>query len=70
MLLYKLLYSLFPLARSFDFDLILGYFLTFWASNRLFLGFVYGSETALRSTHVVLQLSFSMIPPILILNLT
>ena len=36
--------------------------MTFWGPNRLFLGLGEGSNTALRSTHVVEQLSFSMLP--------
>ena len=40
---------------TFDFDLIIGSFFTFWGLNGLFLG----------SNHVVEQLSFSMIPLIL-----
>ena len=37
-------------------------FLTFLGHNRLFLGAIWGSKTVLESTHVVEQLSFSMIP--------
>ena len=43
---------------TFDFDLIFGSFLTFWGSG-------WGSKTVLGSTHVVEQLSFSMLPSIL-----
>ena len=46
----------------FDFDLILGLFLTFLDPNGIFLGSMWGSKTVLGSTHVVEQLSFSMIP--------
>ena len=45
---------------TFDFDLILGSFLTFWGPNGLFLGLGKGSHTVLGSTRVVEQLSFSM----------
>ena len=45
---------------TFDFDLILGSFLTFWGPNGLFLGLGKGSKTVLESTHVVEQLLFSM----------
>ena len=47
------------------FGLILGSFLTFWGPNGLFLGLWKGAKTVLGSTHVVEQLSFSMIPSIL-----
>ena len=57
-----LLFSLFPSILMFDFDLILGLFLTFLGPNGLFLGSMWGSKTVLGSTHVVEQLSFSMIP--------
>ena len=50
---------------TFDFDLILGPLLTFWGLHRLLLGLEYGSTTILGSTHVVEQLSFSMLPSIL-----
>ena len=50
---------------TFDFDLILGSFLIFWGPNGLFLGLWKGSKTVLGSTHVVEQLSFSMLPSIL-----
>ena len=55
------LFSLFPSTLMFDFDLILGIFLTFWGPNVLYLGSMWGSKTVLGSTHVVEQLSFSMI---------
>ena len=45
-----------------DFHLILGSFLTFWGPNGLFLALVKGLYTVLGSTHVVKQLSFSMLP--------
>ena len=50
---------------TFDFDLILGSFLTFWGPNGLFLGLGKGSNSVLGSTHVVEQLSFSMLSLIL-----
>ena len=50
---------------TFDFDLILGSFLTFWGPNELFLVLGKGSKTILGSTHVVEQPSFSMLPSIL-----
>ena len=43
----------------------MGSFLTFWDPNGLFLGLWKGSKTVLGSTHVVEQLSFSMLPSIL-----
>ena len=42
-----------------------GSFLTFWGSNGLFLGLGKGSNSVLGSTHVVEQLSFSMLSSIL-----
>ena len=35
----QLSFSMFLSILTFDFDLILGSFLTFWVPNRLFLGF-------------------------------
>ena len=52
----QLLFSLFPYILMFDFDLILGLFLTFWA----LMGYFWGSKTVLGSTHVVEQLSLCM----------
>ena len=57
---------MFLLILTFEFDLILGSFFTFWGPNGLFLGLGKGSNTVLWSTHVVEQLSFSMFPSILI----
>ena len=54
-----------PLIVTFNFDLILGSFLTFWGPNGLFLGSGKGSNTVLGSTHVVEHLSFCMFPSIL-----
>ena len=49
-----------PSILTFEYDLFLGSFLTFWSPNGLFLGSGFGSKTVLGSTHVVEQLSFSM----------
>ena len=57
---------MFPSILRFDFDLILGSFLTFWGPNGLFLGLGKGSNTVLGSTNVVQQLSFSIFLSILI----
>ena len=54
--------SMFPSILTFDFDSILGSFLTFWGPNGLFLGLGKGPNTVLGSTHVVEQLYFSMLP--------
>ena len=51
---------------TFDFELILGSFLTFLGPNGQFLGLWKGSKTVLGSTHVVEQLSFSMLSSVLI----
>ena len=56
---------MFSLAMSLDFDLIFWLFFTFWASSGLILGSGYSSNAVPRSTYVVKQLSFSMIPSIL-----
>ena len=56
---------MFPSILAFDFDLILGSFLTFWGLNELFLGSGKGSNTVFWSTHVVEQLSFYMLSSIL-----
>ena len=61
----QLSFSMFPSTLAFDFDLMLGSFLTFWGPNGLFLGLGGGSTTVLGSTHIVEQLSFSMFPSIL-----
>ena len=50
---------MFPSILIFDFDLILGSFLTFWGPDGLFLGLCQGSKTVLGSNHVVEQLLFS-----------
>ena len=56
----QLLFSMVPSILTFDFDLILGSFLTFWGPNGLLLGLGKGPNTFLGTTHVVEQLSFSM----------
>ena len=58
-------FSMFLSFLTFDFDLVLWSFLTFWGPNGLFLGLGKGSYTVLGSTHVVEKLSFSMLPWIL-----
>ena len=62
----QLSFSMFPSILTFDFDLILWSFFTFWGPNGLFLGLekCY-KKTVFESTHVVEQLSFSMFPSIL-----
>ena len=57
----QLLFSLFPSILTFDFDLILRGFFTFWGATGLFLGSMWCSKTVFGSTHVVEQLSFSVI---------
>ena len=51
----QLSFSLFLSILTFDFDLILGSFLTFWGPNGLILCSGYGSKTLLGSTYVVEQ---------------
>ena len=58
----QLSFSMFLSILTFDFDLILGTFLTFWGPEGLFLGSGKGPKTFLGSTHVVKELSFSMLP--------
>ena len=53
---------------TFNFDLILGSFLTFWGPNGLFLGLRKRSKTVLGSTHIVEQFSFCMFSSILIFD--
>ena len=57
-----------PSILTFDFDLILGPFLTFWDPNGLFLGLGKGSNTVLGSSHVFEQLLFCMFSSILIFD--
>ena len=64
----QLSFSMLPSILTFDFDLILGSFLTFWGPNELFLGLGKGPNTVLGSTHVVEQLSFCMFLSILIFD--
>ena len=64
-LVEQLLFSLLLSILTFDFNLILWSFLTFWGPNGLFLGLWTGSKTVLASTLVAEQLSFSMFPSIL-----
>ena len=60
---------MFPSILTFDFDKILGLFLNFWGPHGLFFGLGKGSKNVLGSTHVVEQLSFSMLPSILTFDL-
>ena len=59
---------MFPTIMTFDFDLILGLFLTFWGPNGQFLGLMKVSKTVLGSTHVVEQVSFCVFSSILIFD--
>ena len=61
---------MFPSFLTFNFDLILGLFFTFWGPNGLFLGLGLGSLTVFGSSHVFEQLSFCMFPSILIFVFT
>ena len=54
-----------PQILTFDFDLILGSFLTFFGPNGLFLDLRKGSKIVLGSTHIVEQLLSSMMSSIL-----
>ena len=65
----QLSFSMLPSILTFDFDLILGSFLTFWGPNGLFFGvgerfknFFFGS------THKVEHILFSMDPSILTID--
>ena len=49
-----------PSILTFEFDSILGSFLTFWDPNGLFFGPGYGSKTVLGCIPLIEQLSFSM----------
>ena len=66
---YSCSWSTFIFYVSFNSDIWFwfnfGSFFTFWDSNGLFLGSMWGSKTVFESTHVVEQLSFSLIPWIL-----
>ena len=59
---------MFVLILTFDFELILGSFFTFWGPNGLYLWFGKGLITVLGSTHVVEQLLFSIFSSILIFD--
>ena len=61
----QLSFSMIPLILTFEFDFILGSFLSFVGPNGLVWGVRVGSTNVLGSTHVVEQLSFSMLPSIL-----
>ena len=61
----QLSFSMFLSILTFDFDLVLGSFLTFWGPNGLFLGLEKGSNTVLGSTYVVEQLLSSLFLSIL-----
>jgi len=54
----QLSFSLFLSILTFDFDSILGSFLTIWGTNRLLLGLGKGPNIVLETTHVVEQLYF------------
>ena len=54
-----------PSILTFEFDLILGSFLTFLGTNGLFLGLGLGSKTVFWSTHVAEQLLFFIVLSIL-----
>ena len=64
----QLSFSMFLSILTFEFDLILGSFLTFWGPNGLIMGLGNGSNTVLGFTHVVKQLSFCTFPSILIFD--
>ena len=64
----QLLFSIVPSILTFDFDLILESFFTFWGPNGLILGSGVGSKIVFGSTHVVEQLLFSKVPSILTLD--
>ena len=61
----QLLFSMIPSILTFEFDLILGSFLTFLGPNGLFLGLGLGSKTVFWSTHVAEQLLFFIVLSIL-----
>ena len=64
----QLSFSMIPSILTFEFDLILGYFLTFLGPNGLFLGSGVASKTVFGSTHVAEQLLFSVVFSILTFN--
>ena len=57
----ELLFSIVPSILTFDFDLILGSFLTFWGPNGLFFGSGVGARTVFGSTHVVEELPITFV---------
>ena len=61
----QLLYYKVPSILTFDFDFIVGSFLTFWGPNGLFWGLAWGLKNVLVSAYIVEQLSFSMFSSIL-----
>ena len=61
----QLSFTMFLSILTFEFELILGSFFTFWGLNGLILGVEYGSTTVLGSTYVVEQLSSSLFLSIL-----
>ena len=61
----QLSFPMLPSILTFDFDLILGSFLTFWGPSGLFLGLGKGSNTVVGSNQIVQQLLFSLFPSIL-----
>ena len=62
-----LLFSMVPLILTFNFDLILGSFLSFQGSNGCF-GLEEGLKTFSGSSHIAEQLLFPMLPSILIFD--
>ena len=64
----ELSFTMFPSIQTFDFDLNLGLFLSFWGPNGLFLGLGKGPNIILGSTHAVEQFSFCMFSSILIFD--
>ena len=64
----QLSFSLFLSIMTFDLDLFLEVFWTFWGPNRLFLVLRKGTKTVLGSTHAVEQFSFCMFLSILIFD--
>ena len=65
----SLLFSMFSSSLSFDFDLILGSFLTFWVLNGVFGGRGVVQKNVLGSTHVVQQLLSDKVISILTFDL-
>ena len=61
----QLSFSLFLSILTFDFDSILGSFLTFGGPNGVLLGLEKGPNTVFGTTHLVEQLLFSIVSSIL-----